>query len=179
LHLDGFGVSVLLLDTLEWTFDTACAITNLIYSRVAKRYPRIRWIFMHTGGTIFSIAFRLAAAHAFSPRHNQVPPEGPNPYLERFYFDIARASAPRSCGRRRITSPAQHLLLGTDTSPVINLYAANNADVVPLPRRQLPHDGDPDPELSKVFNAQDRARIAGTNALEHLPNLAARIAADG
>jgi hypothetical protein len=50
---------------------------------------------------------------------------------------------------------------------------------VPLPRRQLPHDGDPVPELSKVFNAQDRARIEGTNALELLPNLAARIAADG
>jgi hypothetical protein len=61
----------------------------------------------------------------------------------------------------------------------INLYAANNADVVPLPRRQLPHDGDPAPELSKVSNAQDRARIEGTNALELLPNLAARIAADG
>jgi 6-methylsalicylate decarboxylase len=164
--------------TLEWPFDTARAIGNLIYGEVAKSYPRIRWIFMHTGGTIFSIAFRLATAHAFLPRFNQVLPEGPNPYLERFYFDIAQGFSAAQLRAAKEYVPAQHLLLGTDTSPVMNLYADDNADRVPLPRRELPHAGDPAPGLREVFDARERGRIEGTNALRLLPSLAARIAGD-
>jgi 6-methylsalicylate decarboxylase len=165
--------------TVEWPFDTARAIANLIYTKVAKSYPRIRWIFMHTGGAIFSIAFRLSTAHAFLPRFNQELPEGPNPYLERFYFDIAQGFSAAQLRAANEYVPAQRLLLGTDTSPVMNLYVDNNADVVPLPQSQLPHGGDPAPGLSEVFDGRERERIEGINALALLPGLAARIAASG
>jgi hypothetical protein len=136
--------------TIEWTFDT-------------------EHIFMHTGGTIFSIAFRLAAAHAFSSRPNQELPEGPNPYLERFYFDTAQGF-----GDAQLRAAKEYV-----PSPVVNLYADDNADVVPLPQAELPHAGDPAPGLRRVFDARERARIEGINALELLPRLAARIAAGG
>jgi predicted TIM-barrel fold metal-dependent hydrolase len=101
----------------------------------------------------------------------------PNPYLERFYFDTAQGFSAAQLQAATEYVPAQHLLLGTDASPVINLYADDNADVVPLPQRELPHAGDPAPGLSEVFNARERARIGGINALKLLPSLATRISA--
>jgi 6-methylsalicylate decarboxylase len=50
----------------EFPFETTRAITNLIYSGVLERHPRIRWQFAHLGGTAPFISHRLASLPARS-----------------------------------------------------------------------------------------------------------------
>jgi 6-methylsalicylate decarboxylase len=163
--------------SIEWTFETTRAIANLIHMRVVRDYPRIRWIFAHTGGAIFSVAFRLSTAHAIVPAFNEVLPEGADRYLERMYFDTAQAFGPGQLLAAREYVPVEHLLLGTDASPLVNLYADDNAEIVPLPPDQLPRGNDPAPGLRLAFGKRDRALIEGRNALALFPRLAAALEA--
>jgi hypothetical protein len=61
----------------------------------------------------------------------------PGAVLLRHSPGLQRGAAAGGDGVRAGAAPP----LGTDTSPVINLYADDNADVVPLPQRELPHAG--------------------------------------
>ena len=45
--------------TLEYPTDTTRAIVNLLVSNAATRYPNVRFIFSHAGGTLVSIAQRI------------------------------------------------------------------------------------------------------------------------
>ena len=40
-------------------FDTTLAASKLVFSGVVRRYPRIRWVLGHLGGTIPYLAERL------------------------------------------------------------------------------------------------------------------------
>jgi 6-methylsalicylate decarboxylase len=173
----GFPAMPFAHPSVEWTFETTRAIANLIHKGVIRDYPRIRWIFAHTGGAIFSVAFRLSTAHAIVPAFNQVLPEGADQYLERLYFDIAQAFGPGQLLAAKEYVPVKNLLLGTDASPLVNLYADNNSEIVPLPPELLPHDMDPAPGLSAAFSKRDRALIEGPNALALFPRLAAALRA--
>lgn len=174
----GFGATNLFAPpTLEWTFDTTRAIANLIHSKVVRDYPKIRWIFAHTGGTIFSVAFRLSTAHAIVPTFNQELPEGAETYLKRLYFEVAQAFGPAQLQAAKEYVPVEHMLLGTDTSPLIDLFADNNTAIVPLPARLLPHDKDPAPGLDVAFSRHERSLIEGPNALALFPRLAAAVRA--
>ncbi|HEU5217512.1 MAG TPA: amidohydrolase family protein [Gemmatimonadales bacterium] len=160
----------------EWIADSARAMTNIIYRGVAKRYPNIRWIFMHGGGAMTAYAFRQAAAHAFSPGFNQQLPEGPLPYLQRFYWDTAQAYTPAPMLSVKELAPVTHILCGTDWPPIKNFYE-HAQTVVPWPASQLPDPsvGDPAPALSLVFSKKERRMIDAGNALGLFPRLEQRV----
>jgi aminocarboxymuconate-semialdehyde decarboxylase len=69
-------------------FDTTLAASKLVFSGVVRRFPRIRWILGHLGGTIPYLAERLDRGYrAFQEcrRHIDRPP---TEYLKRhFYYD--------------------------------------------------------------------------------------------
>ena len=69
-------------------FDTTLAASKLVFSGVVRRFPRIRWILGHLGGTIPYLAERLDRGYrAFAEcrRHIDRPP---TEYLKRhFYYD--------------------------------------------------------------------------------------------
>ena len=46
----------------EFTFDTTRCVTNLLYSGTLERYPSIRYILSHAGGTVPYLAWRIAGA---------------------------------------------------------------------------------------------------------------------
>lgn len=160
----------------EWIADSARAMTNVIYRGVAKRYPDIKWIFMHGGGTMTAYTFRQAALHAFLPGFNQTLPEGPLPYLEKFYWDTAQAYTPAPMRSVKEIAPVSHILAGTDWPPIKNFYD-NALTQVPWPREQLPDPavGDPAPALSEVFSKNERKMIDAGNALQIFPRLKARL----
>jgi predicted TIM-barrel fold metal-dependent hydrolase len=160
----------------EWIADSARAMTNVIYRGVAKRYPDIKWIFMHGGGAMTAYTFRQAALHAFLPGFNQTLPEGPLPYLEKFYWDTAQAYTPAPMRSVREIAPVSHILGGTDWPPIKNFYD-NALTQVPYPREQLPDPsvGDPAPALSLVFSKKEREMIDAGNALAIFPRLKARL----
>ena len=75
-------------------FDTTLAASKLVFSGVVKRYPRIRWVLGHLGGTIPYLAERLDRGwRAFRDCREHID-EPPTTYLRRhFWYDTVNFSA--------------------------------------------------------------------------------------
>jgi predicted TIM-barrel fold metal-dependent hydrolase len=100
---------------LEWPTDTTRTIVSLIVSDSATKYPDIKFIFSHAGGTITSIAGRLLGAAA-GPDAFTRPPE-PNSrlfHLRRFYYDTAGAANPVAMQALKTLVPVSQIVFGTD-----------------------------------------------------------------
>ena len=69
-------------------FDTTLAASKLVFSGVVKRYPRIRWVLGHLGGTIPYLAERLDRGwRAFAECRAHID-EPPTTYLKQhFWYD--------------------------------------------------------------------------------------------
>jgi aminocarboxymuconate-semialdehyde decarboxylase len=76
-----------LMPLVGFLFDTTVAAASLVFSGVAGRFPRIRWVLSHLGGAIPYIAERLDRGfYNFAEcRANISHPA--SEYLRRFYFD--------------------------------------------------------------------------------------------
>ncbi len=95
-------------------FDTTLAASKLVFSGVAKRYPRIRWVLGHLGGTIPYLAERLDRGfHAFAECRANID-ELPTAYLKRqFYYDTVNFST--NALRCAIAfAGANHIVAGSD-----------------------------------------------------------------
>jgi aminocarboxymuconate-semialdehyde decarboxylase len=95
-------------------FDTTLAASKLVFSGVAKRYPRIRWILGHLGGTIPYLAERLDRGYrAFAECWKHID-EPPTAYLKRhFYYDTVNFSQ----GPLKLAidfAGADHIVAGSD-----------------------------------------------------------------
>ena len=95
-------------------FDTTLAASKLVFSGVARRYPRIRWILGHLGGTIPYLAERLDRGYrAFAGCRKHID-EPPTAYLKRqFYYDTVNFSQ----GPLKLAiefAGADHVLAGSD-----------------------------------------------------------------
>ena len=95
-------------------FDTTLAASKLVFSEVARRYPRIRWILGHLGGTIPFLAERLDRGfYAFKDCRTNID-EPPTAYLKRhFYYDTVNFS-PGSLKLAIEFAGADHVLAGSD-----------------------------------------------------------------
>ena len=54
---------------IEYTFETTRVACNLIYNGVMERYPNIKWILAHAGGTLPYLPMRLAAVQGEDKQH--------------------------------------------------------------------------------------------------------------
>jgi aminocarboxymuconate-semialdehyde decarboxylase len=74
-------------------FDTTLAASKLVFSGVVKRYPKIKWVLGHLGGTIPYLAERLDRGyHAFKECRANID-EPPTAYLKRhFWYDTVNFS---------------------------------------------------------------------------------------
>ena len=80
----------------------------------AKRHPDIKWIFCHAGGAAAPMIDRLVRQAANTREVRETIPEGPMPYLGRFYFDIATSASPDNLGVLMRYVPASQILFGLD-----------------------------------------------------------------
>lgn len=159
---------------MEFVFDTTRTIASLVYAGVPRRYPNIRWIFSHGGGTLPFLAFRFAAFHAQDPRYNAVLPEGPHEFFRRFFYESAQTFGRGQLELLNTLVSAEQILFGTDYTPMRSLYDGDNAAKCPSIAAELPTDGDPAPAFELVFG-EDRVKIERLNALRLFPRLAARL----
>jgi aminocarboxymuconate-semialdehyde decarboxylase len=83
-----------LLPLNGFLFDTTLAASKLVFSGVVKRYPRIRWVLGHLGGTIPYLAERLDRGwRAFKECREHID-EPPTAYLKRhFWYDTVNFAA--------------------------------------------------------------------------------------
>jgi len=99
---------------IEFGTDTTRAIARLLFSGAAARYPDIRWIFSHAGGTAPFLAERLIRYASTEKGMAARVPEGVITYLQRFYYDTAQAAHPWALASlMRLVSISQ-VVFGTD-----------------------------------------------------------------
>jgi predicted TIM-barrel fold metal-dependent hydrolase len=98
---------------IEYGTDTTRAIARLLFSGTATRYPDIKWIFSHGGGTTPFLSERLVRAGNLAHNKPHVP-NGVMPVLQGFYYDIAQVAHPMALASlTRMVSTSQ-ILWGTD-----------------------------------------------------------------
>lgn len=74
--------------------DTNLALARLSYSGVFERYPRIRWVFSHLGGTLPFMLPRLDNYYRQFPECRERAPRPPSEYIRGLLFDTASSHRP-------------------------------------------------------------------------------------
>jgi predicted TIM-barrel fold metal-dependent hydrolase len=108
------GIPGVSASTLEYPFDTTRAIVSLLASGTTLRFPRLRFIFSHAGGTMPYLAGRVAAFSEGNPRFRQQGPQGALPALRGFYYDITDSVNPYTFRALLELVPENRLLFGSD-----------------------------------------------------------------
>ena len=149
----------------ELVLDTTRAITNLLWNGTFGKFPNIRWIMPHGGGTIPFLVYRLSAMDKKPKIREQLPGGSVASALRSLYYDVAEvvAAAPLACLME--TVDPSHLLFGSD---------------FPFSRHRDPAQDVRDMiagfEAFDGWDAVTRRGIEHDNALKLFPRLAQSIA---
>jgi aminocarboxymuconate-semialdehyde decarboxylase len=73
--------------TVGFMFDTTLAITRMVFSGFLDRYPNLKIIAAHAGGTVPYLAGRMDRAWEMTPGTRNAIAEPPSSYLKRIYYD--------------------------------------------------------------------------------------------
>lgn len=103
------GVTV---STIEYATDTSRTIASLVYSGTAAKFPNIRFIFSHGGGTMPYLLGRFERLAA--ERKDPWLPDGAAPQLKKFYYEIAQANHRGALDALLALAPMSNVLFGTD-----------------------------------------------------------------
>jgi predicted TIM-barrel fold metal-dependent hydrolase len=98
---------------IEWGTDTTRAIARIAFGGAAARYPNVRLIFSHAGGTMPFLVERfvnLAKTAQFAPQF----PEGFTGMAGKFYYDTAQTSNPAAMSALSKVVPISQIVFGTD-----------------------------------------------------------------
>lgn len=105
---------------IELATDTTRAIANLLFTGTAARFPDIRYIFSHAGGTMPFIYQRLASypildrALGLGKEIQAKVPGGVVKALQSFYYDTAQAAHPMAMAPLTKLVSSSQILFGTD-----------------------------------------------------------------
>jgi len=99
--------------TIEWQTDTTRAIANMLFNGAAFRYPNVRMIFAHGGGTMPYLVERFRAA-ARAPKQKANFPNGFDAGAARFFYDTAWTSNEVAQAALSKVVPLSQIVLGTD-----------------------------------------------------------------
>jgi predicted TIM-barrel fold metal-dependent hydrolase len=137
---------------LEYGTDTTRAIMGIAFSGDAVRFPNIRYIWSHAGGSVPFLAGRIenAAANA-----RDELPNGFTSELRKFYYDTAGAANRGAMVSLLELVATTHIVFGTDFPP-----GDSSADVA----RMLDETG--------LFNEADLRAINRENVVRLLPRFA-------
>jgi aminocarboxymuconate-semialdehyde decarboxylase len=76
-----------LMPLVGFPMDTTLAAASLVFSGVAERFPRIRWILGHLGGAIPYLAERLDRGYRAFPECRANIGRPPSEYLKTWFYD--------------------------------------------------------------------------------------------
>jgi 6-methylsalicylate decarboxylase len=139
--------------SIEYGTDTTRAIIGVAFSGDARRYPSIRFIWSHAGGTAPFLAGRVEGA---SRNASDRLPDGFTASIKRFYYDLAGAMNKGAVASLlQLVTPSQ-VLFGTDFPPG-GTAAEYAKDLVAL----------------GMFSAAEIRAVERDNAVRLLPRLGA------
>jgi predicted TIM-barrel fold metal-dependent hydrolase len=99
---------------IEFESDTARTIASLLFSGAAERWPSIRFIFSHAGGTMPALIERFRNAKRLNPKLAETMPRGADSYVQAFHYDTAQAANPMALGSLLKLVPVSQVMFGTD-----------------------------------------------------------------
>ena len=135
---------------VEFVIDTTRTILSVLASGTVTRFPDIRFIWSHGGGTVPYITGRLNGAA-------QGLPKGLLYELQKFYYDTAQAFNPYTLPSFKKLVPVSHIVFGTD-------YPLGNGSAAVVAKGLLDNGG---------FSASELRAIDRDNALALLPRIKA------
>jgi 6-methylsalicylate decarboxylase len=135
----------------EFVFDTTRAVTSFLANGTFARYPDIRFIFCHAGGTLMPISYRVASLER-TPAIKANLPNGVMHELKKLYYDTATSYTPPAMAALRAVVPLSQLLFGTDNPYVPVAASATSFDAF-------------------GFSPEEAAAINRENALRLFPRL--------
>jgi predicted TIM-barrel fold metal-dependent hydrolase len=99
---------------IEYATDTTRTMASLIFTGAAAKYPNIRWIFSHSGGTTpFLLSRFLYEEKTLKDREAKIP-KGVMYELGKFYYDTAQGNHAGALAALLKIAPVSQLLYGTD-----------------------------------------------------------------
>jgi len=107
---DGWDIPRMLID---YPFETTRVAVNLILQGVVQRYPDIKFILSHSGGTLPFLAHRVAIFDKDMPFRDNYP-EGAMAYFRKFWFDTALSGHPVPLVGLTGIADKSRILFGTD-----------------------------------------------------------------
>ena len=99
---------------IEYGTDTTRAILGLLTSGQAVRFPDIKWIWSHAGGTAPFLAGRIEASVPRLKDHKTRLPNGAIHEMKRFFYDVAGASNRGALVSLMELVAVSQVLFGTD-----------------------------------------------------------------
>jgi 6-methylsalicylate decarboxylase len=147
------GLLPILPDTaIEFGTDTTRAIASYVYRGAARKYPNVKMIWSHSGGTMpylierFDFVDRMPKPEA---------PQGFRAEASKFFYDVAQASTPAATGALRKVIPMGQIVFGTDYP-----FRTMSEHVAQL-------------ESGKVFRGAELTALYRGNVVKALPGLMA------
>jgi 6-methylsalicylate decarboxylase len=99
--------------TIEFGTDTTRAIARFVFSGSAARYPNLKMIFSHAGGTMPFLIGRFDL-WSRTPPNPEIVPSGFRSHARRFYYDIAQATDEVTLTALKSVVPTTQILFGSD-----------------------------------------------------------------
>lgn len=148
---------------LEFVFDTTRMITNMITSGATVRFPDVKVIASHGGGTLPYLITRLQTLLPVVGSGGDRPRLSAEEVLERagyFYYDLTAATSPAHLTALAQIVPTSKLLVGFD------IPYLRPSTMRPAIENVLAWDAFDDADVEKIFH---------TNAAELFPSVEARL----
>jgi predicted TIM-barrel fold metal-dependent hydrolase len=99
---------------VEFQTDTSRAIGSVIFTGTAARYPDIKFIWSHGGGTMPFLYERYLRMPQLHPDVQGNIPRGVAFELKKFYYDVAQVAHPAALAALAKVAPVSQILFGTD-----------------------------------------------------------------
>ena len=99
---------------IEYGTDTTRTIASYLFSGAARRYPDVRFIFSHAGGTMPYLIERFQTQAKIPGAAAKLPQDGLSATLARYYYDTAQSANPATMAALRKVVPVSQILFGTD-----------------------------------------------------------------
>jgi 6-methylsalicylate decarboxylase len=99
---------------IEYGTDTSRALASMVFTGASQRYPDMRMIFSHGGGTVPFLIRRFLKDAKGVPSLAKLLPNGFMPEAQRFYYDIAQIPIRAPLLSLKDVVPVSHMVFGTD-----------------------------------------------------------------
>ena len=101
------------VSTLEYNHDTTRTIASLVFGegKTALRFPDIKFIWSHSGGTL---PFLTSRFEELAGRRKQEFPNGAVPIFRRFYYEVAQGNTPGMLAALFHMVPMSQVMFGSD-----------------------------------------------------------------